>query len=54
MCAVHKQMEAGVKCEFRAWTPDEVVRVAQEMQMQRVAAGSAMDKPLMAPVATGL
>src|SRR3569833_102306 len=31
ICAGLKQLEGGVKCEYRAWTPEEVVRVAHEM-----------------------
>jgi hypothetical protein len=34
MCAVHKQFDSHIKCEFRAWKHDEVVQVAQEMQRQ--------------------
>jgi hypothetical protein len=45
MCAVHQQLEAGVKCEFRAWKADEVVRIAQEMQMQRVVAVAPVSLP---------
>jgi hypothetical protein len=41
MCAVHKSMDPQVKCEFRAWKADEVVRMAQEYQAQRVAAAQA-------------
>jgi hypothetical protein len=41
MCAVHKSMDPQVKCEFRAWKPEEVMRVAQEEQAQRLAAAQA-------------
>lgn len=41
LCAVHKQMDPQVNCEFRAWKPEEVVRIAQEQQAQRIAAAQA-------------
>lgn len=63
MCAVHKTMDPQVKCEFRAWKPEEVVRVAQELQAQRMAAaqapvmlkvGAAAPDRSQAPATTGL
>jgi hypothetical protein len=64
MCAVHQKLDPGVKCQFRAWKTDEVIRVAQEQEAQRVAAAhmpaliavsaSATDAPVMAPMASGL
>jgi hypothetical protein len=63
ICAVHQKLDAAVKCQFRAWKADEVIRVAQEQQAQRVAAAqggpmlvsvsaSATDQPVMAPLAS--
>jgi hypothetical protein len=64
MCAVHQKLDAGVKCEYHAWKAEDVVRVAQEQQAQRLAAASkpmlvsvsasAINQPVMAPVASGL
>lgn len=53
MCAVHKQMESGVKCEYRAWKPEEVVQVAQQMQAQQLLAGAAIQTPVIAQATTG-
>lgn len=41
LCAVHKQMDPQVTCQFRAWKPEEIVRIAQEQQAQRLAAAPA-------------
>jgi hypothetical protein len=38
MCAVHKKYDANVKCNFRAWQPEEVTQVAQQQEEQRLAA----------------
>lgn len=65
MCAAHKAMESNpaMKCEYRAWKPEEVVRMAQEVQAQRLAAanaravkvaGDATTKPVLAAVASSL
>jgi hypothetical protein len=64
MCALHQKLDPGVKCQFRAWKADEVIRVAQEQQAQRIAAAQApmlaqvsavaIDKPVLAPLAGGL
>ena len=61
MCAVHKQFDPKLQCQFRAWKPEEVVRVAQEQYEQRLAAqqaasavkvaARATEQPLLAPVA---
>lgn len=32
MCAAEKQADPAMKCEFRAWTPEEVTRIAMEQQ----------------------
>ena len=40
MCAVHKTMDPGVQCRFRAWKPEEVVQLAQEQQQLRAAAAT--------------
>jgi len=34
-CAIHKQMEPNVKCEYRPWTREDVTRIAQERQHSR-------------------
>jgi hypothetical protein len=64
LCAVHKQFDPQVKCNFRAWKPEEVFRLAQEQQEQRIAAAqagamvkvaaNATERPVLAPVASGL
>jgi hypothetical protein len=68
MCAVHQKIEPGVKCQFRAWKAEDVMRIAQEQQTQRVAAAqvsmsmptlvnvsaSATTQPVMAPMISGL
>jgi hypothetical protein len=53
MCAVHKQMDPQVKCEFRAWKPEEVIRIAQEQQAQRIAAAAQSQTTAMVKVASG-
>jgi hypothetical protein len=30
LCAVHKQMDPSVKCAFKAWTPEDVNRLAAQ------------------------
>jgi hypothetical protein len=32
MCAAEKKADPAAKCEFRAWTPEEVTRIAMEQQ----------------------
>ena len=63
-CATHKKLDANTKCEFRAWTNDEVIRGAQQVyeqkQMQAAAQGAikvsasagAGDKLQRAPVSS--
>jgi hypothetical protein len=34
-CAVHKQMDPNVKCEYKPWTREDVVRIAQQQQRLR-------------------
>jgi hypothetical protein len=38
LCAVHKQMDPQVTCQFRAWKPQEVMAIAQQRQDERLAA----------------
>jgi hypothetical protein len=38
LCAVHKQMDPQVTCQFRAWKPQEIMAIAQQQQDERLAA----------------
>jgi hypothetical protein len=46
-------MDPQVKCEFRAWKPEEVIRIAQEQQAQRIAAAAQSQTTAMVKVASG-
>jgi hypothetical protein len=62
LCKTHQRLDPAVKCQFRAWKPQEVVQVAQAQYAQRVAAAPAMiqvsasanDKPMLAPAPSNL
>jgi len=50
-CAVHKQFDANIKCEFRPWKREEVVAMAQQQADLRVAvAASKLEYVALAPV----
>ena len=64
LCKTHQKLDPAVKCQFRAWKPQEVVQIAQAQYAQRMAAAQASgfvnvaargtELPTLAPVAAGL
>jgi hypothetical protein len=51
-CAIHKQMDPNVKCEYRPWTHEDVVRIAQEQQQLRNLARLNAPSPELTKVAS--